>query len=91
MDWESKIVSGVLVILCNPRFLKCCGVPRHGPHNLFVNWSINQRMFTAELVSRRKQVDDTCQELKLEGKTIINRRDFFYLKVKHEMQLEYFE
>lgn len=48
-------------------------------------------MFTAELVSRRKQVDDTCQELKLEGKTIINRRDFFYLKVKHEMRLEYFE
>ena len=52
---------------------------------------INQRIFNADLVSRRKQLDDICQELKLEGKTIINRRDFFYLKVKHEMRLEYFE
>ena len=42
---------------------------------------INQRIFNADLVSRRKQLDDICQELKLEGKTVTNRREFFYLKV----------
>ena len=66
VDWDSKIVRAQTNIVS----FSC------------VSFVINQKMFTTDiLVSRRKLLQDSCQQSNLVGKTVINRREFFYLKV----------